>query len=78
MLAFQAVYTMEMTRRENDVRIRSLYTEMKAMIRVLVEYVVAYNLSCLSHPSFYRLKDVKDPELRDPEGRTITARMQEE
>ena len=30
---------MEMTRRENDRRIRSLYVEMKEMIAVLVQYV---------------------------------------
>ncbi|THH29238.1 hypothetical protein EUX98_g4953 [Antrodiella citrinella] len=36
-LAFKAVYTMEMTRRENDRRIRSLYVEMKDMIAVLIQ-----------------------------------------
>ncbi|TCD65461.1 hypothetical protein EIP91_002675 [Steccherinum ochraceum] len=36
-LAFKAVYTMEMTRRENDKRIRSLYVEMKEMIAVLIQ-----------------------------------------
>lgn len=40
-LAFKAVYTMEMTRRENDKRIRSLYVEMKEMIAVLVQYVLS-------------------------------------
>ncbi|THH29709.1 hypothetical protein EUX98_g4473 [Antrodiella citrinella] len=36
-LAFKAVYTMEMTRRENDRRIKTLYVEMKDMIAVLVQ-----------------------------------------
>ncbi|KAH8102306.1 hypothetical protein BXZ70DRAFT_891052, partial [Cristinia sonorae] len=36
-LAFKAVYTMEMTRRENDQRVRSLYSEMKDMIAILVQ-----------------------------------------
>ena len=38
-LAFKAVYTMELTRRENDSRIRSLYVEMKEMIAVLIQCV---------------------------------------
>ncbi|KAI0960928.1 hypothetical protein AcV7_000168 [Taiwanofungus camphoratus] len=36
-LAFKAVYTLELTRRENDKRIISLYVEMKDMITVLVQ-----------------------------------------
>ncbi|TCD69752.1 hypothetical protein EIP91_006288 [Steccherinum ochraceum] len=36
-LAFKAVYTMEMIRRENDKRIRSLYVEMKDMMAILVQ-----------------------------------------
>ena len=39
MLAFKAVYTMDMTRRENDKRITALYVSMKDMIRVLVQCV---------------------------------------
>ena len=36
-LAFKAVYTMEMTRRQNDKRIITLYVSMKDMIAVLVQ-----------------------------------------
>ncbi len=36
-LAFKAVYTMEMTRRENDRRIISLHVSMKDMIQILVQ-----------------------------------------
>ncbi|TCD67366.1 hypothetical protein EIP91_010200 [Steccherinum ochraceum] len=36
-LAFKAVYNMELTRRENDRRILSLYVEMKDMITVLIQ-----------------------------------------
>ena len=37
LLAFKAVYTLEMTRRENDTKIRALYVEMKDMVAVLVQ-----------------------------------------
>ncbi|KAK7683623.1 hypothetical protein QCA50_013461 [Cerrena zonata] len=36
-LAFKAVYNMELTRRENDRRIRALYVEMKDMMAVLIQ-----------------------------------------
>lgn len=36
-ITFKAVYTMEMTRRENDKRIRLLYVDMQDMMAVLVE-----------------------------------------
>ena len=36
-LAFKAVYTMEMTRRDNDRRVKSLYVEMKDMMSILVQ-----------------------------------------
>ncbi|CAL1709515.1 unnamed protein product [Somion occarium] len=36
-LAFKAVYNMELTRRENDKRIRALYIEMKDMMAVLIQ-----------------------------------------
>ena len=45
-LAFKAVYTMEMTRRSNDKRIITLYVSMKDMIAVLVQYVF---LSTMKH-----------------------------
>ncbi|TCD60695.1 hypothetical protein EIP91_009662, partial [Steccherinum ochraceum] len=37
-LAFKAAYKMDMARRENDKRIRSLYVEMKEMIAVLIQF----------------------------------------
>lgn len=39
-LAFKAAYHIEMTRRENDKRIRTLYVEMKEMIYVLIQSVI--------------------------------------
>ncbi|CAL1709434.1 unnamed protein product [Somion occarium] len=57
-LAFKAAYHIEMTRRENDKRIKALYVEMKEMIHVLIH-----------------LKDVKDPEARDPRGKPLSDRL---
>ena len=45
-LAFKAVYTMDMTRRNNDKKIVMLYVSMKDMIAVLVQYVF---LSTMKH-----------------------------
>ena len=38
-LAFKAVYALEMTRRENDHTIIALYADMTDMMRVLTQYV---------------------------------------
>jgi hypothetical protein len=40
-LAFKAVYALEMTRRENDHTIIALYADMTDMMRVLTQYVHA-------------------------------------
>lgn len=37
-LAFKAVYTLEVTRHENDKKIIALYVEMKEMMTVLIQY----------------------------------------
>ena len=66
---------MEVTRRENDKRIRSLYVEMKEMIAVLVQFVLFPCLLSSGLPET-RLKDVNDPQDIGPGGITISARMQ--
>ncbi|KAK7678018.1 hypothetical protein QCA50_018958 [Cerrena zonata] len=59
-LAFKAAYHIEMTRRENDKRIKTLYVEMKEMIHVLIQ-----------------LRDVKDPDVRDPYGYPLSNRLEQ-
>lgn len=44
-LAFKAVYSLEMTRRQNDKRIIALYKEMKDMVEVLVRYSLSTPVS---------------------------------
>lgn len=43
-LAFKTAYSMEMTRRQNDKRILSLYVEMKDMMEVLFQYTRSFVL----------------------------------
>ena len=45
-LAFQAVYTLEQKRRDNEKKIIALYVEMKDMMGVLLLCVQVYSLYC--------------------------------
>jgi hypothetical protein len=45
----QAIWTLEMKRRENDRKILALHLEMRDMIAVLVQYVTPENLSVFLH-----------------------------
>ncbi|KAG6907611.1 hypothetical protein DXG01_008188 [Tephrocybe rancida] len=62
-LAFKLVVTLDLKRRDNDVKVLAVKVEMQSMLTVLVQYVVLYSfITARAHETSSRLRNVNDPQ----------------